>query len=95
MEQKRLVYDSSKRYDELYEDLAGYIKNVDVAGERASEKTPEPEAVQEILEEEYPRLTFMIEGGRLYVLLNESNNNQIKDVLNTTEAILEDFSDNN
>ncbi|MBQ6628208.1 MAG: hypothetical protein IJH65_05255 [Methanobrevibacter sp.] len=95
MEQKRLVYDASVRYDELYEDLSGYIKDVDIASERASEKTPEPEVVEEMLEEEYPHLTFDIEGGRLYMLANESNANQLEDVLKTTEAILDDFRDNN
>lgn len=90
---KHLIYDSSVRYEELYEDLAGDIKNVDVASERASDKTPEPETVQERLQEEYPHLKFMIESGRLYILT--TNQHQVEDVLKTTEEILDDFRDNN
>ena len=65
MEQKRLVYDAAVRYDELYEDLSGYIKDVDIASERASEKTPEAETVEEVLHEIFPHLHLRVQGDSL------------------------------
>lgn len=91
MEQETLIYNGSNHYQEIYEDLSGDIKNVDIASEWASEKTPEAETVEEVLHEIFPHLHLRVQGDSLYILTTENN----KDVLDAVSEFLTWYAENN